>query len=34
MVISTKLWTSKDNDINSTKNTNRKHLHEAINKSL
>jgi hypothetical protein len=33
-VISTKIWTSKDNDINATNNTSRKHLHEAINKSL
>ena len=34
VVISTKVYTAKDPDINSTKSTNRKHIRESIKKSL
>jgi aryl-alcohol dehydrogenase-like predicted oxidoreductase len=34
VVISTKVYTAKDPDINSTSSTNRKHIRESVKKSL
>ncbi len=34
IVISTKVWSGADSDLNSTRNTNKKHVREAVNSSL
>lgn len=34
IIVATKVWTSHDSERNSTSNVNRKHIKEALNKSL